>query len=216
MILTWFHAKVAAGVLAVCGAGYGGYTLVHEHDARVKAESVIQANEQISKDADAKIKAVNDEMEKRDQASADREKALIDAVAKLKTPAQIVPYVASNLAPAAPVPIIVTIPAATASNPTPNAVISIPQVDLPAVRDRLNSCDITANALTTCQADAISKTELLRQAGIKLSAAENERDAVKLELKGGTFWRRTKTALMWIGIGAGAAAAGVCGSGHCK
>lgn len=170
MLLTWIHAKVAAVVLVAGGATYGGYTLVQEHDARVKAEAVIAANEKTSKDADTKIKSINDEMLKRDQASADREKVLLDAVAKLKTTAQIVPYVQSNLAPLAPQPIVISVPAATKENPTPNAVISIPQADLPAVRDRLNNCDITANALTTCQADALSKAELIKQAGIKLSA----------------------------------------------
>ena len=111
-------------------------------------------------------------------------------------------------------PILVT--AATASNPTPNAVISIPQADLPALRDRLSNCDLNANRLTTCEADAVTNTERLRLAGVALSAAENQRDAYRTELKGGTFWRRTKTAAKFVGIGIAIAIAGACGSGHCK
>src|ERR1700675_1231108 len=138
MILTAVHGKIAAGVLAACGVLYGGYTLVQEHDARVRAEAVVAANEKIAKTAEAASIALKDEMAKRDQASLDREKAMIDAVAKLKTTQQIVPYVQSNLAPNAPVPIIVNVPAATAANPTPNATITVPQADLPALRDRLS------------------------------------------------------------------------------
>jgi hypothetical protein len=216
MLLTAIHAKVAAGVLAAGGVLYGGYTLVQEHDARVRAEAIVTANEKIAKTAEVQALALKDEIAKRDQAALDREKALIDAVAKLKTTPQIVPYVQSSLAPNAPVPIIVTVPAATAANPTPNAVISVPQADLPALRDRLSNCDLNAVRFMTCQSDAVANAERLRLAGVALSAAETERDAYKTELKGGTFWRRTKKALEFVGLGVAIAIGAACGSGHCK
>jgi len=210
------HLEIAAGVLALGVAAYGGSTWLAEHDARLKAESIVQANERVSKDAETKSIAVKNEIADRDRASADREKAMIDAIKNLKTTAQIAPYVQRELAPGAPQPIIVNVPAATKENPSPDATISIPQADLPVLRDRLNKCDVDANALQTCSADADSTKELIRQAGVKLSAAENERDAYKTELKGGVFWRRTKTALKFVGIGGGIAVAATCASGHCK
>lgn len=216
MLLTRLHIEIAAGVLALGGAAYGGSTWLGEHDARLKAESIVQANEKVSKDAETKSIALKNEIADRDRASADREKAMIDAIKNMKTTAQIAPYVQRELAPGAPQPIIVNVPAATKDNPTPDAVISIPQADLPVLRDRLNKCDVDANALTTCRADTASTKELIRQAGVKLSAAENERDAYKVELQGGTFWRRTKTAFKFVGIGGGIAAAAMCASGHCK
>jgi hypothetical protein len=216
MILTWLHAKIVMGILGLLVVAYLGFTWLAEHDARMKAEATIAANEKLMKAAEAQSATLKDDIAKRDQASAEREKAMIDAIRNLKTTAQIVPYVQSNLAPGAPQPIVVTVPAATAANPTPDAQLTIPQADLPILRDRLNKCDTDANAILTCRADATSNAQRLELAGEQLSTAERERDAYRLELKGGTFWRRTKTALMWVAIGGGAALAGACGSGHCK
>jgi hypothetical protein len=215
-LITRGHLEIVAGVLFLGGAAYGGSTWIAEHDARLKAEVTVQANEKASKDAETKSIALKNEIADRDRASADREKAMIAAIANLKTPQQIAPYVQKELAPGSLQPIIVSVPAATKDNPIPNATITIAQADLPVLRDRLSKCDTDANALTTCKADAVSNAERSRLAGEKLSAAENERDAYKTELKGGTFWRRTKSAIRFILIGGAIGAAAVCGSGHCK
>lgn len=216
MLPTRLHLEIAGGILVLAGSTYGGATWLAEHDARMKAESTVQANEKAAKDAATKDAIVKNDIADRDRASAAREAAMIEAVKNLKTTPQILPYVQSNLAPGAPQPIIVSVPAATKDNPTPDAVLTIPQADLPVLRDRLNKCDVDANALTTCRADAVSNATRLELAGEKLSAAQNERDAYKTELNGGTFWRRTKTALKFLGIGAAATVAAACGTGHCK
>lgn len=209
----WEIAGAVAGVLILAWCGY--YWL-QEHDARMKADATVAANEQKTKEIDARDAVLKSDQAKRDADSAAREAALIEAVKDLKTPAQIAPFVQKELAPSAPQPITINLPKSTPDNPTPNAIISIPQADLPAVRDRLNKCDIDANAISTCRADSDTKDKQLANAAVKLNAANNERDAYKLELAGGTFWRRTKTAFKFAGIGAAAAAAALCGSGHCK
>jgi hypothetical protein len=84
------------------------------------------------------------------------------------------------------------------------------------LRDRMSNCDTDAQKVSTCAADIATKTQQLHDAGVSLSEVEGERDAYKQELAGGTKWQRTKKALKFIGIGALAGAAAVCGSGHCK
>jgi hypothetical protein len=141
---------------------------------------------------------------------------MLDAVKNLKTTPQMIPYVQREIAPNVPIPITVNIPPATKENPTPDATFSVPQADLPIIRDRLSKCDIDALEVSTCHADIASKNDQLKTAGEKLSAVSNQRDAYKTELNGGTFWRRTKTALKWAAIGGGIEVAATCGSGHCK
>jgi len=216
LILTRGHLEVAGGVLGLILSILGVRTWLQEHDARIHAEETVAANQKIVAASDAKEKSLEAEITARDQAAASRESAMMDAVKNLKTTQQIVPYIQREVAPNAPLPITINVPPATKDNPTPNATISIPQLDLPAFRDRLSKCDIDAIQVETCNADSVTKAEQLKVAGEKLSAVSNERDAYKTELAGGTFWRRTKTALKWLGVGGGIAIAATCGTGHCK
>jgi hypothetical protein len=216
LLLTRGHLEVAGGVLALILSILGVRTWLQEHDARIHAEETVQANQKIVAASDAKEKSLEAEITARDQAAASRESAMMDAVKNLKTTQQIVPYIQREVAPNAPLPITINVPPATKDNPTPNATISIPQLDLPAFRDRLSKCDIDAIQVETCNADSVTKATQLKVAGEKLSAVSNERDAYKTELAGGTFWRRTKTAVKWIGVGGGLAIAATCGSGHCR
>jgi hypothetical protein len=216
MTLTRSHLEIGGGVLALLLAVLGVRTWLEEHDARIHAEETVSANQKIVVASDAKEKQLQAEIVSRDQAAAAREAAMLDAVKNLKTPAQIVPFIQKEMVPLAPVPITINIPKATPDNPTPNATIVIPQTDLPAFRDRLSKCDIDALEVTTCHGDIVSKNDQLRVAGERLRAMQAERDAYSTELKGGVFWRRTKTALKYIGIGGGLVAGALCGSGHCK
>jgi hypothetical protein len=216
MLLTRVHLEILAAVLVLLAGILAARSWIAEHDARLKAEVTVEANKKASDVADAKSKSLEAEIVDRDKSAAAREQTMLDAVKNLKTTPQILPYLQSNLAPAASQPIIVTVPAATKDNPVPDAILTLPQADLPALRDRLSKCDTDALGLSTCQADAVSNSARLALAGEKLSAMQNERDAYATELKGGTFWRRTKTALKFIGVGLAVGAAAICGSGHCR
>jgi hypothetical protein len=216
LTLTRAHLEWAGGILAVILAIFGVRSWIGEHDARLKAEVTVAANQKIGDAAILRSKNLEAEIVTRDKAAADREQSMVDAIKNLKTTPQILPYVQSNLAPAAAQPIYVSVPAATKDNPTPAATITVPQADLPALRDRLSKCDTDALAVSTCSKDSSDKTEQLRQAGVSLSAVSNERDAYKQELAGGTKWQRLKKAIEFIGIGAAAGIAATCGSGHCK
>jgi hypothetical protein len=216
LTLTRPHLEIAGAVFAVILAIIGVRSWIGEHDARLKAEVTVTADQKISDAAISNSKAQEVAMAARDKAAADREQAMVDAIKNLKTTPQILPYVQSNLAPGSATPIIVQVPAATKDDPTPPATITIAQSDLPVLRDRLSKCDTDALKVSTCAADIATKTQQLHDAGVSLSEVEGERDAYKQELAGGTKWQRTKKALKFIGIGALAGAAAVCGSGHCK
>ncbi len=216
MTLTRLQLEVAAGIAVAIAGIIGAKVWIDEHDARVRAEVQIDADRLKESDAEKRDEALRDEMAKRDEDAKDREQKMLDAVKNLKTPAQIAPYIEHDLAPGSKDPIVVQVPVPTKDNPSPNATISISETDLPVLRDRLSKCDLDADKLNVCKADALTNADRLKAAGEKLSAVENERDQYKTELKGGTFWRRVKTAGKFIGIGGGIAAAALCGSGHCK
>jgi hypothetical protein len=63
--------------------------------------------------------------------------------------------------------------------------------------------------LQTAQADLASSQK-------QQKLLEGQVEDLQTELKGGTFWKRTKRALKWFGIGAAAGAVAICGTGHCK
>lgn len=216
LTLTRSHLEIAGAVLGVILAIFGVRIWLGEHDARLKAEATVSTNQKAISDADAKEKSLAAEMAARDQAAAAREATIMDAVKNLKTTQQIVPFVQKEIAPGAPTPITINIPKATKDDPTPDAMMVIPQADLPAIRDRLTKCDLDAIDVQTCRGDSTTKSDQLKVAGTKLSAMTNERDAYKTELAGGTFWRRTKTAAKYIAIGGAIVAGGLCASGHCK
>lgn len=134
-------------------------------------------------------------------------------VAQVKTAAQIAAWLPKQLP--TPTPVKIEVPPSTAKNPAPAAVAKIPQMDLPALRDYVESCKVCSVKLHTAQQDIADKDRQLKLAGEQLSAAEKQRDAV-LHAAHGTFWGRLWTRTKWFVIGAGAGAALLCGSGHCR
>ena len=105
-----------------------------------------------------------------------------------------------------PQPINVNIPPATQQNPKPDAVATIPQADLPAIRDAIEGCKECQLKFTAAEQDLASEKEQLRLAGEQLSAVERERDAALKAAKGGGIWQRARRAAKWFLIGAAAGA----------
>lgn len=215
-MITRLQLEIAAGVVVVIGGAVGFRSWLNEHDLRLHAETVATESAKAASEAKKASDAVQDRIDARDRAASDDRKTYLDQIAKMKTAATIVPYVQKEIAPTAPFPITVNIPPATKEDPTPDAIVKIPQADLAAVRDRFAKCDLDSKDLTTCQADGVDLKEKIRLAGVSLSETAKERDAYKQALNGGTFWRRAKTAAKFIGFGAAAAIAATCGSGHCR
>jgi hypothetical protein len=207
----WEIAGGAVALLIVAIAG-GAWLGAREDGIRMKA--TIDAQQQLIATTVKQSKDLQDAEAARDKLTAANVAVLASAAAKQVTPAEIATWLPKQLA--GPQPITFTIPAATAANPTPNATASIPEADLPALRDQVEKCQECAVKLAAAEADVSSRDERLTLAGEELSAMTKERDAAVTASKGGSFWSRTKRAAKWFVIGAGVAAAGVCGSGHCK
>ena len=207
--------ELAAGILVLIAIVIGFSAWLGEHDAKIKAESEVAAQKEAFDKAADQMKTLQAADKERDAKTAETIAQLAQAAAKQVTPQQIASWIPQQIQNA-PQPITVNIPPATAANPKPDAVFSVPQADLPTVRDAIEKCQVNAVQLTGCQANLASRDEQLKVAGEKLSAVERERDAYQTALKGGTFFQRVKRAGKWLLIGGAAGAVALCASGHCR
>ncbi len=91
--------------------------------------------------------------------------------------------------------------------PIPSA--QIPASDLKPLYDYVQDC-------RSCQAQLAAAKLDAADSAAKLSAISRERDAALTAAKGGTFWRRLRRNALWFAVGAGAGAAALCGTGHCR
>jgi len=85
----------------------------------------------------------------------------------------------------------------------------IPAVDLKPLFDYVQDC-------RSCQARLAAAKQDSADNATKLAALTRERDAAMTAAKGGTFWQRLHRNALWFIIGAGAGAATLCGTGHCR
>lgn len=211
----WGHAALAsAAVAALGGAGMAFSAWRGAHNAWIQAKETIRGQEQTIRDAKRSAAQIASEERQRDQAAAEQLAAMKKQVERLKTARQIADWLPKQLA--TPEPVKIEVPRKTKSHPAPAAIATIPQPDLPALRDYVESCKECSVRLQAEQEDLAGQQEQLRLAGERLSAVEKERDAALKAAKGGGFWHRLKNEFKWFAIGAGAGAAALCGSGHCK
>jgi flagellar biosynthesis chaperone FliJ len=208
-----FYTLLFIGIV-LC-AIYFFHTWLSEHDARLKAEASVAIEQKSIDQAAVEVKQLQDAQKERDAQTAAAIEKITEAAAAQKTPQQITNWIPTQLG-ALPEPVKSSIAPATAASPTPPAIITIPQVDLAPVRDLIAQGQECAAKLPSELQDLSSCQAQAKLAQQQLAAAEEQRDAYKEELKGGTFWRRVKHDLKVTGISVGAAALAICASGHCK
>lgn len=214
MLTTRHKLEIAGAIVAlVVAAILGGAWLGAREDA-IRMKATVDAQQQLIATTAKQAKDLQDAEVERDKLTAANVAVLAAAAAKQVTPAEIATWLPKQLA--GPQPITFTIPTPTAANPTPNATASIPQADLPALRDQIEKCQECALKLAASQADVSSRDERLTLAGEQLSAMSKERDAAVKASKGGGFWSRAKRTVKYVVIGIAIGAVAVCGSGHCK
>lgn len=192
---------------------FAAHFWMQEHDARITAEATVKASQKVADDAASRMKELAAQDAQRATQTAAQLEAMQKMVAQVKTPQQIAQWLPQQAQ--VPQPITVNIPPATPADPTPPATFSVPQADLPSLRDAVEKCQECGVKLTSALSDVASRDQQLKQAGERLSATEKERDAYKVAAKG-TFWKRASTAGKYISLGVGIAVAVTCGSGHCK
>ena len=196
-------AASAAGFLLVALA-LGSYLGARED--RIRMQATLDAQKTLFRNAAEERQRHAQEDAARDAAAQKQLDAMQQFIQRNVQTAQQIARWAPQQAQL-PQPINVNIPPATPQNPKPAAVATIPQADLPAIRDAIEGCKECRLKLAAAEQDLASEKEQLRLAGEQLSAVERERDAALKAAKGGGFWRRARRAAKWFLIGAAAGAA---------
>ena len=207
------RAKIEA-LAAICILVAGALIVRSYLDARadqLRLQATITAQQGIIASAQQQMQSLDAAAKQRDAQTQATIAAMQHAVARVQTPQQIAAWIPPQLP--TPAPLAVSIPSATAANPAPDAIARIPQQDLPAIRDMIESCKECSVKLNAAQQDVASKDQQLRLAGEQLSAMQRERDAALTAAKGGNLWRRIQRNALWFFIG-GATAATLGGVAH--
>jgi len=216
MLTTRVKYEIAGGAVALVVIVLVVASWVGAREDAVRAKATVDAQQTVIAAAEKQRTDLVAAETERDRLTAVNVAALQAAAAKQVSPAQIAAWIPKQLQQIPGTPITLNIPAATAANPTPNAIASIPQADLPGLRDQIEKCQECGVKLATAQQDATSKDQQLLLAGQQLSAVSVERDAYKQAAKGGPFWSRVKSKAKWFAIGGAVVAGALCGTGHCK
>ncbi|MHB8756205.1 MAG: hypothetical protein ACYC92_14820 [Candidatus Acidiferrales bacterium] len=213
MIVLKYWRDIAL-VAALAGAAFLGKQWIDAHDAIVKASATITAQGQLIAQQKHQAQQIADAERRRDAATRQQLSLMQTQVAQLKTAAQIVSWLPRQVS--TPAPVKINVPASTKGNPSPDAIATIPQPDLPVLRDYVESCKECALKLSTARQDLASRDAQLKLAGEQLSAMQQERDAALKAMKGGSFWHRlTHNAKLVFFVSLGTAGI-VCASGHCR
>ena len=201
MTISRTFAIVADAILALALV-LGGYELLQEHDAHLKAESMQSAQQQVITAAQKSI-----DQAKADQAqTANDLKAQLAAIANQRTivvtPQQAA--VVANTTPNLPAQVQVQQVPATATAPASQELV-IPQADIPAFQAYKLNCDESSAKLNACTLNAASAAVIQQGTASQLAAVTKERDTWEATAKGGTFWKRFKHDAIQIGVTAGVA-----------
>ena len=196
-LIRW--AKVAVLGALLVSSGLLVRSWLEARDTRVQLQAELAAQKTIIDQAQQQINAVVQQQKDRDAALQQQLQGMQAAVAQVKTAAEIAKWIPTQLPTQQPINI--HIPPATPQNPTPDAVATIPQADLPAIRDAIEGCKECKVTLATAQQDLVSKDQQLKLAGEQLSATQRERDVAVRAAAGGGFWLRVKRGAKWLAIG---------------
>lgn len=205
--------ELFAGAVVACALAILVSSWNQARNDQSQLQSALDSQKVTVTQAQQQIRALQDADKNRDKATQSQIAALRKSAAQMQTPLQIANWLPSQLD--LPSPIAVSLPASSTANPASPAVATIPQQDLPSLRDLVESCTECKAQLATVQKDLASRDQQLKLAGEELSASERARDAAIAAAKGGTFWHRVARNTRWFLIGAGAGAATICATRHC-
>jgi hypothetical protein len=180
----------------------GGYEWLQEHDARLKAESIQSAQQQVIATAQKSI----DQAKAEQAQTASDLKTQLAAIASQRTivvtPAQAAAV--ANTLPNLPAQVQVQQVPATPTAPATQQIV-IPQADIPAFQAYKLDCDESSAKLTACSLNAASAAVIQQGTANQLAAVTKERDTWEATAKGGTFWQRFKHDAIQISVAAGVA-----------
>jgi len=191
---------IGIGVVLALALMLGGYELLQEHDARLKAESVQSAQQAVIATAQKSI----------DQAKAEQAQTASDLKSQLAAISAQRTIVFTPQQAAAAVDALPNLPAqvqvqqvpATATAPATQQIV-IPQADIPALQAYKLDCDESSAKLTACSLNAASAAVIQRDTVVQLDAMQADRDNWRNVAKGGTFWQRFRHDAIVIAVTAG-------------
>lgn len=209
----------AGALIFLIAAIWIGRTWLEEHEARVKAESIQAAQQQVfdqaqkvidtSKSDQAKIasdlqaRLAVIETERRQPVSAAEIAAEINAILPRNSPPAIVVQ-----QPAA-VPLAGNKQDTNTNKPDPPVeTVQIPSADLEDLQAYKLNCDANGAKLQACELTAADQVAELNAAKTQITAVTKERDAYKAAEKGGSFFSRLKKDAKCLGATVGASAIG--------
>lgn len=198
-----------AVVLSLLGL-YLAYEWLSAHDAQVKAEAKVEAQQILY---DKVVQQQKDLATELQQAKADQARQLAD-VSRNFSQAQSPSQLAALLSQITKQPVTVVTPAATAQNPNPTPVIQLP--DTPQAKVYFQDCESCKVNYATAQKEltiANTNAQLDKQ---KIEYVTNERDTWKKAATGGSWVKRAGVRARDFLIDAAITTAITCGSGHCK
>lgn len=204
MLTTRVKLEIAGGILALMVVGIIGGSWLGAREEGIRLKATLDAQNSVIADAGKR--------------EAERESALRDSLSQLEdlkkrtqSPQEVIRQFPAVLP--LPQPITLNLPAALAQGDLakagvqPGQTATIPAEDLKPLFDFAATCK-------ECQA----KNQVLEQDAVddavKIAALTKERDAAVTAAKGGSKWRRFKSAAKWVIIGAAAGALALKASGH--
>ena len=170
--------ELAVAVLVLAGGIFGFRIWIQEHDDKLRATAELAADRKSHEAADVA----------RDAAAAKQLETMAAMADKIRTPAQIATWLPQQLS-GIPQPITIAVPPPTAANPTPDAIASIPQADLPYLRDTVEKCKEDSVRLASCQGDLYSRVAPMKIADKQILTLKAEKTTLETELAGGTLGR---------------------------
>ncbi|HLZ91093.1 MAG TPA: hypothetical protein VKQ28_05210 [Candidatus Acidoferrum sp.] len=206
--------ELLAAVILLVAAVLGFRTWLSEHDLRMRAEAQAKAQEAVQSQAAAQIAVLGKQMADRDAAYQAQLRSLDSRFSQAQSPDQIAQLVSGLMGLKQPIQIVT--PAATAANPNPQPVAQVPVMDAPQAKAYIQECEACKAERAKLQADAADRAKQADLAQKQIEALKGEVTTWKTAAKGGTVLQRLGRAAKWVAIGAGAGAAALCGSGHCK
>jgi alkanesulfonate monooxygenase SsuD/methylene tetrahydromethanopterin reductase-like flavin-dependent oxidoreductase (luciferase family) len=138
------------------------------HDDQLRLRATIDAQQTVIAQAQQQTQQLAAAEKQRDAQTQATLASMQQASAKIQTPQQIVQWIPPQLA--TPAPITVNVPPSTAANPAPDAIATIPQQDLPVLRNEIESCKECTVKLAAAQQDLVTEDQQLKLAGAQLSA----------------------------------------------
>jgi hypothetical protein len=206
--------EALAAIALLATSAFIARSWLDAYDDQLRLRATIDAQQTVIAQAQQQTQQLAAAEKQRDAQTQATLASMQQAAAKIQTPRQIAQWIPPQLA--TPAPITVNVPPATAANPAPDAVATIPQQDLPVLRNEIESCEECAVKLAAAQQDLVTMDQQLKLAGAQLSATQRERDAALTAAKGGSLWRRVQRNARWLAVGGAAATAALCVTHHCN